>query len=129
MPVKKYNPITPGTHFRVGNSFAELTTDRPEKSLIAPIKRSGGRNHSGKMTVRNRGGGHKRRYRIIDFKRDKEGMPATVKSIEYDPNPPFDAGSPEKVPPEILERYYKMIETAMPDREAKVKAIAKSLGF
>ncbi len=86
MPVKKFNPITPGTRFRVGNSFSEVTTDKPEKSLIASQKRSGGRNHDGKMTVRNRGGGHKRRYRIIDFKRDKEGIPATVKSIEYDPN-------------------------------------------
>ena len=86
MPVKKFNPITPGTRFRVGNSYSELTTDKPEKSLLAPIKRSGGRNRKGKMTVRQRGGGHKRRYRIIDFKRNKDGMPATVKSIEYDPN-------------------------------------------
>jgi len=86
MPVKKFNPITPGTRFRVGNSYSEITTDKPEKSLLAPIKRSGGRNRTGKMTVRQRGGGHKRRYRIIDFKRNKDGMPATVKSIEYDPN-------------------------------------------
>lgn len=86
MPVKKYNPITAGTRFRIGNAFTEITTDTPEKSLLAPIKKSGGRNHSGKRTVRQRGGGHKRRYRIIDFKRDKEGMPATVKTIEYDPN-------------------------------------------
>ena len=86
MPVKKYNPITPGSRFRVGNTFSEVTTDKPEKSLLAPIKRSGGRNHDGKMTVRNRGGGHKKRYRIIDFKRNKEGVPATVKTIEYDPN-------------------------------------------
>ena len=86
MPVKKYNPITPGTRTRVGNTFAEITASKPEKSLLAPIKRSGGRNNTGKMTVRNRGGGHKRRYRIIDFKREKEGMPATVSTIEYDPN-------------------------------------------
>ena len=86
MPVKKFNPITPGTRFRVGNTFAEVTTDSPEKSLLAPIKKSGGRNHSGKMTNRHRGGGHKRKYRIIDFKRNKEGIPATVKTIEYDPN-------------------------------------------
>jgi large subunit ribosomal protein L2 len=86
MPVKKYNPITPGTRFRVGNDFSEVTTDRPEKSLLAPIKKSGGRNHDGKMTVRNIGGGHKRRYRIIDFKRNKDGIPAKVNSIEYDPN-------------------------------------------
>ncbi len=86
MPVKKYKPITPGTRTRVGNSYAEVTTDQPEKSLVRPIKRSGGRNNAGKMTVRNRGGGHKRRYRVIDFKRDKDGIPGTVKTIEYDPN-------------------------------------------
>lgn len=86
MPVKKYNPVTPGTRFRVGNAFAELTADKPEKSLLAPLSKSGGRNHSGKMTVRYKGGGHKRRYRIIDFRRDKDGIPAVVKTIEYDPN-------------------------------------------
>ncbi len=86
MPIRKFKPVTPGTRFRVGNKFAEITTDTPEKSLLAPIKQSGGRNHKGKMTQRHRGGGHKRRYRIIDFKRDKENIPARVKSIEYDPN-------------------------------------------
>ncbi len=86
MPVKKYNPITPGTRTRVGNAFAEVTTDKPEKSLLAPMRSKGGRNDSGRMTVRYRGGGHKRRYRIIDFKRDKDGVPATIKTIEYDPN-------------------------------------------
>ena len=86
MPVKKYNPVTPGTRFRVGNAFAELTTDKPEKSLLAPLSKSGGRNHTGKLTVRYKGGGHKRRYRIIDFRRDKDGIPAVVKTIEYDPN-------------------------------------------
>jgi large subunit ribosomal protein L2 len=86
MPVKKHNPVTPGTRFRVANTFAELTTDKPEKSLLAPMKSKGGRNHSGKMTVRYKGGGHKRRYRIIDFRRDKDGVPAVVKTIEYDPN-------------------------------------------
>lgn len=86
MPIRKFNPITPGTRYRVGNAFAELTTDTPEKSLLAPMSKSGGRNGSGKMTVRQIGGGHKRRYRVIDFKRDKDGIPATVKTIEYDPN-------------------------------------------
>ncbi len=86
MPLKKFKPVTPGTRFRVGNKFSEVTTDTPEKSLLAPMTQSGGRNHDGKMTQRHRGGGHKRRYRIIDFKREKEGIPATVKSIEYDPN-------------------------------------------
>ena len=86
MPVKKHNPVTPGTRFRIGNTFAEVTTDKPEKSLLAPLKKSGGRNNEGHRTVRQRGGGHKRRYRIIDFKRDKDGMPATVQTIEYDPN-------------------------------------------
>ena len=86
MPVKKFKPVTPGTRFRVGNTYDEVTTNKPEKSLTTSIKRTGGRNNSGKMTVRNRGGGHKRRYRIIDFKRNKDGMKATVQTIEYDPN-------------------------------------------
>jgi len=86
MPIRKFKPVSPGTRFRVGNSFDEITTDTPEKSLLAPLKQSGGRNHKGKMTQRHRGGGHKRRYRIVDFKRDKDGIPARVKSIEYDPN-------------------------------------------
>lgn len=86
MPIKKFKPVTPGTRTRVGNTYAEVTTDKPEKSLLAPMKRTGGRNSSGKMTVRNIGGGHKKRYRIIDFKRDKEGIPGTIKSVEYDPN-------------------------------------------
>lgn len=86
MPVKKFNPITPGTRTRVANTFAELTTDKPEKSLIAKLSKSGGRNNEGHRTVRHKGGGHKRRYRIIDFKREKNDIPATVKSIEYDPN-------------------------------------------
>lgn len=86
MPVKKFNPVTPGTRFRIGNAFTEVTTDKPEKSLIKGISSTGGRNRTGKMTVRNLGGGHKRRYRDIDFKRNKDGIPATVKSIEYDPN-------------------------------------------
>lgn len=86
MAVKKYNPITPGTRYRVGNSFAEVTASEPEKSLTVTIHKSGGRNHDGKMTMRQRGGGHKRLYRIIDFKRDKDGIPAVVKTIEYDPN-------------------------------------------
>lgn len=86
MPVRKYNPLTPGLRTRVGNSFSEITASKPEKSLLAPLKKTGGRNRTGKMTVRQKGGGHKRRYRIIDFKRNKEGVPATVKTIEYDPN-------------------------------------------
>ncbi|MCB9321276.1 MAG: 50S ribosomal protein L2 [Lewinellaceae bacterium] len=86
MPVKKFNPITPGTRFRVGNAFVEVSTDKPEKSLVKGITSTGGRNRTGKMTVRNVGGGHKKRYRAIDFKRNKDGIPATVKSIEYDPN-------------------------------------------
>jgi large subunit ribosomal protein L2 len=86
MSVRKLKPITPGQRFRVVNGFDAITTDKPEKSLIAPHKKSGGRNSQGKMTMRYKGGGHKRRYRIIDFKRDKHGIPATVASIEYDPN-------------------------------------------
>ena len=86
MSVRKLKPITPGQRFKVVNGFDTITTDKPEKSLLAPLKRTGGRNSQGKMTTRHRGGGHKRRYRIIDFKRDKDGVPATVKTIEYDPN-------------------------------------------
>jgi large subunit ribosomal protein L2 len=86
MPVKKLKPITPGQRFKVVNGFDAITTDKPEKSLLAPLKKSGGRNNQGKMTMRYKGGGHKRRYRIIDFKRNKTDMTATVKSIEYDPN-------------------------------------------
>ncbi|QTD36970.1 50S ribosomal protein L2 [Polaribacter batillariae] len=86
MSVRKLKPITPGQRFRVVNGFDTITTDKPEKSLLAPKKRSGGRNNQGRMTTRNIGGGHKQKYRIIDFKRDKQGVPATVKTIEYDPN-------------------------------------------
>ena len=86
MGLRKLKPITPGQRFKVVTDFDVVTTDRPEKSLLAPIKRSGGRNSEGKMTMRYLGGGHKKRYRIIDFKRNKDGVPATVKTIEYDPN-------------------------------------------
>lgn len=86
MSVRKLKPITAGQRFRVVNGFDAITTDKPEKSLLVPNKRSGGRNSQGKMTMRYIGGGHKRKYRIIDFKRNKTGIPAEVKSIEYDPN-------------------------------------------
>ncbi|MFY0624804.1 MAG: 50S ribosomal protein L2 [Reichenbachiella sp.] len=85
MAVKKLRPITPGTRYRVAPVFEEITASSPEKSLTKSTHRSGGRNSSGKMTIRNVGGGHKRKYRVIDFKRDKHGIPAVVKSIEYDP--------------------------------------------
>lgn len=86
MSVRKLKPITPAQRFTVVNGFDALTTDIPEKSLLAPKKRTGGRNNKGKMTARHIGGGHKKRYRIIDFKRNKFGVEAEVKSIEYDPN-------------------------------------------
>ncbi|ADY29970.1 MULTISPECIES: 50S ribosomal protein L2 [Cellulophaga] len=86
MSVRKLKPITPGQRFRVVNGFDAITTDKPEKSLLAPLKKSGGRNSQGKMTMRQKGGGHKRRYRVVDFKRDKQGVVATVESIQYDPN-------------------------------------------
>ncbi len=86
MGLRKLKPTTPGQRHKIVSTFEEITASKPEKSLLAPIKKSGGRNNSGKMTMRYMGGGHKRRYRIIDFKRDKDGMPATVKTIEYDPN-------------------------------------------
>ena len=85
MPVRKLKPVTPSQRFRIINGFDSITTDKPEKSLLVPKKRTGGRNNKGKMTVRNIGGGHKRKYRIIDFKRKKFGITAKVKSIEYDP--------------------------------------------
>lgn len=85
MSVRKLKPITPGQRFRVVNGFDAITTDKPEKSLLAPLKKSGGRNSQGKMTMRQKGGGHKRRYRVIDFKRNKAGV-ATIESIQYDPN-------------------------------------------
>lgn len=86
MAVRKFKPVTPGQRQKVISTFEEITTNIPEKSLIRPAKRSGGRNSTGKMTMRYLGGGHKKRYRVIDFRRDKDGMPATVKSVEYDPN-------------------------------------------
>ena len=86
MAVRKLKPITPGQRFRVVNQFAEITTDKPEKSLLAPKKKTGGRNKKGRITAPHRGGGHKQKYRIIDFKRNKKGIPAKVKTIEYDPN-------------------------------------------
>jgi len=86
MSVRKLKPITPGQRFRVVNSFDTITTDKPERSLLAPKKSSGGRNSQGKMTMRYTGGGHKQKYRVIDFKRNKVGVPAVVKTIEYDPN-------------------------------------------
>jgi large subunit ribosomal protein L2 len=85
MAVKKLRPITPGTRFRVAPAFDEITASKPEKSLVKLVKRTGGRNDTGKMTVRNIGGGHKKKLRMVDFKRQKFGVPATVKSIEYDP--------------------------------------------
>lgn len=86
MAVRKLKPVTPGQRRRVVNAFSEITTDKPEKSLLRPLKKSGGRNNQGRMTMRYIGGGHKRRYRLIDFKRDKDNIPAVVKTIEYDPN-------------------------------------------
>ena len=86
MSVRKLKPITPGQRFRVVNGFDAITTDKPEKSLLTPIKRTGGRNSQGKMTMRHKGGGHKRRYRIIDFKRERFNDAAEVMSIQYDPN-------------------------------------------
>lgn len=86
MSVRKLKPVTSAQRFRVVNGFDAITTDKPEKSLLVPKKRSGGRNSQGKMTMRYKGGGHKKKYRIIDFKRNKAGIPGEVKSIEYDPN-------------------------------------------
>ena len=86
MSVRKLKPVTPGQRFRIVNEFDSITKSKPEKSLSVPLKRTGGRNNTGKMTMRYKGGGHKRKYRVIDFKRDKFGISAEVMSIEYDPN-------------------------------------------
>ncbi len=86
MPIKIYKPTSPGRRWMSGYTFEEITTDKPEKSLLRQKRRRAGRNNSGRITVRHRGGGHRRKYRIIDFKRDKWGIPAKVRSIEYDPN-------------------------------------------
>ncbi|MGH7483707.1 MAG: 50S ribosomal protein L2, partial [Longimicrobiales bacterium] len=86
MPLKKFKPITAGQRFRSVSAFDEVTREQPEKSLLESLHKSGGRNHSGHITSRRRGGGHKRRYRRIDFKRDKPGVPGTVVGVEYDPN-------------------------------------------
>jgi large subunit ribosomal protein L2 len=85
MPLRKFKPIAAGTRWRIGNAYAEVTTNVPEKSLLETKPRTGGRNTSGHLTMRYRGGGHKKKYRIIDFKRNKSGV-ATVESIQYDPN-------------------------------------------
>jgi large subunit ribosomal protein L2 len=86
MALRKYKPTSPGRRFRTVSSFEEVTKSTPEKSLVEPLKKTGGRNTYGRITTRHQGGGHKRRYRVIDFKRVKDGVPARVASIEYDPN-------------------------------------------
>ncbi|MBN8721168.1 LSU ribosomal protein L2P [Hydrobacter penzbergensis] len=86
MALKKYKPMTAGTRWRIGNAYAELTTDKPEKSLLEPQKSTAGRNVQGRRSMRYKGGGHKHHYRIVDFKRDKKDVAATVATIEYDPN-------------------------------------------
>ena len=86
MAVKKYNPTSPGRRFMDVSTFEEITTSEPHKPLLRPLKKKGGRNNNGRITCRHRGGGHKRKYRVIDFKRDKRDVPAVVSTIEYDPN-------------------------------------------
>lgn len=86
MPVKKYKPVTPGQRGMTGYTFEEITKSKPERSLLLPLRKKGGRNVYGRVTVRHRGGGHRRHIRIVDFKRDKRAIPAKVAAIEYDPN-------------------------------------------
>jgi large subunit ribosomal protein L2 len=86
MALRKFKPVTPGQRQKLISAFDEITKSKPEKSLVRPMKRSGGRNNTGKMTMRYMGGGHKKRYRTIDFLREKDGIQAVVKAIEYDPN-------------------------------------------
>ncbi|MCK6530946.1 50S ribosomal protein L2 [Myxococcota bacterium] len=86
MGIKTFKPTSPGRRFKTGSDFAEVTTDGPQRSLLSPLKGSGGRNNHGRTTLRFRGGGHKRRYRVIDFRRDKRDVPGRIATIEYDPN-------------------------------------------
>src|SRR6516225_10592926 len=86
MPLKKYKPTSPGRRFMAVSGFEEITKTEPEKSLLEPLHKTGGRNNRGRVTSRHHGGGHKRQYRQIDFKRTKDGVPAKVAAIEYDPN-------------------------------------------
>src|SRR5262245_11223605 len=86
MALRKFKPTSAGRRFMTVSSFGEITKDKPEKSLTGPVKKTGGRNTYGRITTRHQGGGHKRRYRVIDFKRTKDGVPAKVAAIEYDPN-------------------------------------------
>jgi large subunit ribosomal protein L2 len=86
MPLREFNPVSPGTRFRSVSDFSDITRDRPERSLTTPLKKSGGRDNHGHIAMRRRGGGHKRKYRIIDFKRDKFGVAGRIESVEYDPN-------------------------------------------
>src|SRR5215469_11446392 len=86
MGIRQFKPVTPATRFRSVSDFAEVTKSTPEKSLLEPLRRTGGRNNKGHVTTRHQGGGHKRQYRRIDFRRDKAGVPAKVASVEYDPN-------------------------------------------
>ncbi len=86
MGIKKYRPVTPSSRFRTIPTFEEITSTVPEKALLRPLKKTGGRNNKGRITSRHRGGGHKRHYRVIDFKRDKHNIPARIAAVEYDPN-------------------------------------------
>ena len=86
MGIKKYNPTSPGRRGMTVSTFEEITASTPERSLLQPLTKSGGRNNQGRLTLRHRGGGHKSMYRVIDFKRDKDNIPAKVATIEYDPN-------------------------------------------
>ena len=86
MGIKSYKPYTPSRRHMTGSDFSEITKKKPEKSLVVPLKKHAGRNNQGKITVRHRGGGNKRKYRLVDFKRKKDGISATVIGIEYDPN-------------------------------------------
>jgi large subunit ribosomal protein L2 len=86
MPIRRYKPTSPGRRFMSVSTFEEITKKKPEKSLLEPVTKTGGRNNNGRITTRHQGGGHKRRYRVIDFKRQKDGIPAKVAAIEYDPN-------------------------------------------
>ena len=86
MPIRRYKPTSAGRRFMTVSSFEEVTKEKPERSLTEPVTKKGGRNNNGRITTRHQGGGHKRRYRVIDFKRTKDGIPAKVAAIEYDPN-------------------------------------------
>ena len=130
MGIKTYNPYTPSRRHMTGSDFSEITKSTPEKSLTVSLKKNAGRNNQGKITVRHRGGGSRRKYRIIDFKRNKDGIPAKVVSIEYDPNRTANIALLQYVDGEkayiLAPNKLKVGMTIMNGEEAEVKSVTLS---